>query len=123
MPSKTLLSGVQSICFEFGTATVRISAHNHTTQRLPSISSVSTATRWHAALSRHWTCAKSKNTVLEEIDNLVRYEVLTEVKMLMLVFRVVTLCELAGRYQRFGETYCFHHEGVVSNYKSAGIAI
>jgi hypothetical protein len=28
--------------------------------------------------------------------------------MLMLVFWVVTLCGLRGRYQRFGETHCLH---------------
>jgi hypothetical protein len=29
----------------------------------------------------------------------------------MLVFWVVTPCELLGRYQRFGGTYCLHHQG------------
>jgi hypothetical protein len=37
-----------------------------------------------------------------------RYEVLTAVKMAMLVFWVVTSCGLGNRYQRFGETYCLH---------------
>jgi hypothetical protein len=31
-----------------------------------------------------------------------RFEVLTAVKMLMLVFWIVTPCGLVGRYQRFG---------------------
>jgi hypothetical protein len=38
----------------------------------------------------------------------VRLEVLTTVKMLMLVFWVATPCVLAAKYQRFGETYCLH---------------
>jgi hypothetical protein len=33
-----------------------------------------------------------------------RFEVLTAVKMSMLVFWVVTMCGLVGRYQRLGET-------------------
>jgi hypothetical protein len=36
------------------------------------------------------------------------FEVLTAVKMSMVVFRVATQCGLIGRYQRFGGTYCFH---------------
>jgi hypothetical protein len=30
----------------------------------------------------------------------------------MLVFLVVTSCELVGRYQRFEGTYCFHLQGL-----------
>jgi hypothetical protein len=37
-----------------------------------------------------------------------RFEVLTAVKMSILVFWVVTQCGLVGRYQRFGGTYCLH---------------
>jgi hypothetical protein len=37
-----------------------------------------------------------------------RFEVHTAVKMSMLVFWVVTPCELVCRYRRFGETYCRH---------------
>jgi hypothetical protein len=37
-----------------------------------------------------------------------RFEVLTAVKMSVLVFRVVTPFELAGRYQRFEGIYCLH---------------
>jgi uncharacterized membrane protein YqjE len=36
------------------------------------------------------------------------FEVLTVVKMTMLVIWVVTPCGLVGRYQRFGQTYCLH---------------
>jgi hypothetical protein len=57
----------------------------------------------------------------------VRFEVLTAVKMSMLVFWVVTPCGLVRRYQRFGETYCLQllymetvcfSETLVSAYKS-----
>jgi hypothetical protein len=37
-----------------------------------------------------------------------RFEVLTVVKMFMLVTWVVTLCGLEGRYTYFGGTYCLH---------------
>jgi hypothetical protein len=37
-----------------------------------------------------------------------RFEVLTAVKMSMLVFWVVMPCGLVGKYQRFGGTYCLH---------------
>jgi hypothetical protein len=37
-----------------------------------------------------------------------RFEVLMVVKMLMLVFWIVMLCGLVGRYQCFGGTFCFH---------------
>jgi hypothetical protein len=58
-----------------------------------------------------------------------RFEVLTAVKMLMLVFWIVTPCGLVGRYQRFGGTYCLHlqvfspkavcsSQTLVSTYKS-----
>jgi hypothetical protein len=40
-----------------------------------------------------------------------RFEVLTAVKMSMLVLWVVTPFRLAGRYRRFGETYCLHLKG------------
>jgi hypothetical protein len=42
------------------------------------------------------------------INPLVIAEFLTAVKMLVLFYCVVTPCGLTGRYQRFGETYCFH---------------
>jgi hypothetical protein len=45
---------------------------------------------------------------MEGSEFLVRSEVLTAVKMSMLVFWVVKLCGLIGRYERFGGTYCFH---------------
>jgi hypothetical protein len=48
---------------------------------------------------------------------IVRFEVLTAVKMTMF-FWVVTPCELVVRYQGFGETYCLHprfSEMLVSN--------
>jgi hypothetical protein len=38
----------------------------------------------------------------------VRFEVLTAVKMAMLVIWVVTPCGLVGRQRQFGETYCLH---------------
>jgi hypothetical protein len=34
-----------------------------------------------------------------------RFEVLTAVKMSMLIFWVVIPCELVGKYKRFGETF------------------
>jgi hypothetical protein len=40
-----------------------------------------------------------------------RFDVLTAVRMSMLLLWVVTPCELVGRYQRFGETYCLHLQG------------
>jgi hypothetical protein len=40
-----------------------------------------------------------------------RFEVLTAVKMSMLVFWVVTPCELVDRHQRFGGAYCLHLQG------------
>jgi hypothetical protein len=43
---------------------------------------------------------------------LMRSEVLTAVKMLMLVFWVVTLCVIVGRYQRFGGTRCLRNVGI-----------
>jgi hypothetical protein len=42
-----------------------------------------------------------------------RFEVFTAMKMPMLIFWVVTPCELVGRYQRFGGTYCLHLEGYI----------
>jgi hypothetical protein len=39
------------------------------------------------------------------------FEVLTAVKMSMLVFWVVKPNGLVGRYQRFGETSCVHLQG------------
>jgi hypothetical protein len=50
----------------------------------------------------------------------VRSEVLTAVKVSSLAFWVVTPCGLVGRYQRFGGTYCRHHqdEVLVSTCKS-----
>jgi hypothetical protein len=41
------------------------------------------------------------------INNL-RFEVLTAVKMQMLVLWVVTPCGLVGKYQGFGAIYCVH---------------
>jgi hypothetical protein len=35
-------------------------------------------------------------------------------KMLTVVFWVVTPCGLAGRYKRFGDTYCLHLQGVTT---------
>jgi hypothetical protein len=34
-----------------------------------------------------------------------------KVQILSMLFCVVTPCGLVGRYQRFGETYCFHLQG------------
>jgi hypothetical protein len=44
-----------------------------------------------------------------------RCDVLTAVKTSMLVFCVVTPCGLIGRYQRFGDTYCFHLQCLLSS--------
>jgi hypothetical protein len=41
--------------------------------------------------------------------------------MSMLFFGVVTPCELVGRYQRFGETYCHQKNRVQSRLTSCGI--
>jgi hypothetical protein len=38
-------------------------------------------------------------------------EIISAVKILMLVFLVVTLYEFVGRYQRFGGTCCLHPQG------------
>jgi hypothetical protein len=43
--------------------------------------------------------------------NYMRSEVLTTVKMSILVFWVVTPCGLIGRYQRFGGIYYLHLQG------------
>jgi hypothetical protein len=40
-----------------------------------------------------------------------RFEVLTEVKISILIFWVVTQCGLVNRNQRFGRTYCLHLQG------------
>jgi hypothetical protein len=40
-----------------------------------------------------------------------RFEGLTAVKVSMLVFWVVMLRELVGRYKRFEGAYCFHLQG------------
>jgi hypothetical protein len=40
-----------------------------------------------------------------------RSEVLKATKMSMLVFWVVTACELVGKYQRFGGKYYLHPQG------------
>jgi hypothetical protein len=37
-----------------------------------------------------------------------KFEVLTTVKISMLVFWLVTPCELVGRYHCFGGAYCLH---------------
>jgi hypothetical protein len=49
------------------------------------------------------TRLKCSNSYVGCKSNDLRFEVLTAVKMSMLVFWVVTLCGLVGRYQRFGE--------------------
>jgi hypothetical protein len=43
-----------------------------------------------------------------------RFEVLMTVKMLMLVYWVLTLCGPVGRYQRFGGTYCLHLHSIIA---------
>jgi hypothetical protein len=48
------------------------------------------------------------NMFISEINVEMRFEVLTAVEMSKLVFRDATSCPLAGKYQRFGETYCLH---------------
>jgi hypothetical protein len=40
-----------------------------------------------------------------------RFEVLTAVKMLMLIFWVFTPYGLVGTYKRFGGAYCLHLQG------------
>jgi hypothetical protein len=44
----------------------------------------------------------------------IRFEVLTAVKMSILVFWLATPSELVGRYQRFGEIYCLHLQSVTT---------
>jgi hypothetical protein len=46
-----------------------------------------------------------------------RFKVLEAVKMTMLIFWVVTPYGNVGRYQRFGETYCLHHQGYLLSLK------
>jgi hypothetical protein len=48
-------------------------------------------------LIKHWVHFASR-----------RYEVLTSVKMPMLVVWVEAICLVVGRYQCFGRTYCLH---------------
>jgi hypothetical protein len=54
-----------------------------------------------------------------------RFEVLTAVKISIMVFWVVTPCGLAGTYHRFGGTYCpedgcsMFVQSLIFNYKSA----
>jgi hypothetical protein len=45
---------------------------------------------------------------INTLVNDVKFEVLTAVKILMLVFWVVRPCGLVGRYQHFVGTYCLH---------------
>jgi hypothetical protein len=40
--------------------------------------------------------------------NILRSEVFTAARMMMIMIWVLTLCRLVGRCQRFGETYCLH---------------
>jgi hypothetical protein len=40
-----------------------------------------------------------------------RFEVLTAVRMTMLLFWVVSPCRLVSRYQHFEETYCLYLQG------------
>jgi hypothetical protein len=47
-----------------------------------------------------------------------RFGVITAVKMLMVVVRVVPACGLADGYQSFRRTYCLHLQGLVPIYKS-----
>jgi hypothetical protein len=49
-------------------------------------------------------------STLDKEGLLVGFEVLTAVKMSMLVFQAVTPCGL-DRYQRFVGTYCLHPQG------------
>jgi hypothetical protein len=44
----------------------------------------------------------------ERIEEITRFEVLTAMKISMLVFWVVMLCGPVGKYQCFGETYYRH---------------
>jgi hypothetical protein len=46
-----------------------------------------------------------------DIPKYLRYKVLMAAKMSVLVFWVVKPCGLAGRYHRFGGTYCLHLQG------------
>jgi hypothetical protein len=43
-----------------------------------------------------------------------KLQVLTAVKMSILVIGVVTPCVLVGGYRRFGGTYCLHLQGGVN---------
>jgi hypothetical protein len=56
-----------------------------------------------------WTVQDSVLTVKQTV-RLATCEVVTAVRMLM-NFWVLEPCRLDGRCQRFGETYCLHHQG------------
>jgi hypothetical protein len=43
-----------------------------------------------------------------------KFEVLTAVKMLIVVFWVMTLCDLVGGYQHFRGKYCLHLQDEVT---------
>jgi hypothetical protein len=64
----------------------------------------------------------ASSTVLIEVraeqilEVLVRFEVLTAVKISILVFWVVTSCGLVGRYRHFGGTYCLDLQISIRNY-------
>jgi hypothetical protein len=60
---------------------------------------------------RQTDCDLISLTFLFKESRQIRSGVLTAVKMSMLVFWIVMLCELVGRYQRFGVTYCLHLQG------------
>jgi hypothetical protein len=58
-------------------------------------------------LQTHHLCGTWRNGRIA----LGRYEVLTAVRISMLVFWVITPCALVARYQHFGETCCLHLQG------------
>jgi hypothetical protein len=45
----------------------------------------------------------------------IRSEVFTAVKIMIVVFWVMTLCNFIGDYQAFGWTYCFHLHGTIGS--------
>jgi hypothetical protein len=62
------------------------------------------------------TSAKKQQMYVQYcIINHMRLEILTVVKISMLVFWVVTQCEFVGRNQHFGRTYCLQLQGVTTN--------
>jgi hypothetical protein len=61
---------------------------------------------------RKVTAALDTARVVQTVTQLVvTFEVLTALKMSISILRLVMLCGLAGRQQRFGRAYCLRFQG------------